>query len=137
MKRFLCVLLACLMVTPAFADQFVDDFNDYTGLYGIENLTFFMSDDQVTYYTCGKAMVSYSDNMVTIMSEDALDVITVSCCVLRCVDNSGSMIDQYGRLLHAYYLHKTGTEQATATTVSGTHIFFTTIDGLFCVGVMK
>lgn len=137
MKRFLCVLLACLMVTPAFAD-FAEDFDLFSEMYGIEPLTFIQEDKTGLNYTCGDVIITYADGSATVIGKNALDVITVSCCVLQCFDNNMmNFKDQRGSLLHAYFMYRKGAENAHSFTNSGINILIKSYDDYFCIGMGK
>ena len=136
-KKFNLKAMAKQTNHTSVANKFEEDFNDFSAMYGLEKLYLFMCDNPDKYYYSGDIMITYSDNIISVTGENALDVITVSCCVLRCIDNLGSMIDQYGRLLHTYFLHTSSNKQATATTESGVRIAFGSADGIYHVGIVK
>ena len=136
MKKQIAVIMtaAVLSVSPALADPFLDDFNTYAGsLYHIpaiepvvENLSYKSSDVEIM--NLGE---------VTICGQDALSVISAACCALRAIDNAGSMPDQYGRVLHAYFLNRSQGKESRATTETGVLIYFAEENGLFTVRLVK
>ena len=137
MKRFLLVLFACLMITPAFAD-FAEDFNLFSEMYGIEHLLFVQEDETGSHYTCGEINVTYTDGMATVIGKNALDVIVVSCCVLQCFDNNaGNFRDQRGSLIQAYLMYRKGSDNAHSFTNSGINILVKSYDDYFCIGMGK
>ena len=135
MRKKVAVILtaAVLTVTPAMADQFLDDFNTYADdLYGIPKIAPVV--ENMTYKSTDVEIMNRGE--VTIYGQDPLAVICAACCALRAIDNTGNMLDQYGRVLHAYFLHKPGKE-SRATTENGTLIYFSEENGLFTVRVVK
>ena len=136
MRKKVAVILtaAVLSVTPALADPFLDDFNLYAeSLYHIpplkqivENLSY--KSDDVEILNLGE---------VTINGQDPLSVISAACCALRAIDNAGSQIDQYGRVLHTYFLFQSSGQESRATTESGTMIFFSEENDIYTVRLVR
>lgn len=119
MKRFVAVFLACLLIVPAACADLLTDFNSYREMYTLEELEPFSP----LVYRTGGVFISVSDGIELRSPVESLpDLLAAACCVLRCVDPTGSMIDQYGRLLHAYFMAREGGEKR-ATTQSGVLIY--------------
>jgi hypothetical protein len=136
MRKKVAIILtaAVLTVTPALADQFLDDFNTYAdGLYGIPQITPVV--ENMTYKSTDVEIMNMGE--VTIYGENALSVISAACCALRAIDNEGSQIDQYGRVLHAYFLNRSQGKESRATTETGVLIYFADENGLFTVRLVK
>ena len=136
MNKKVAVILtaAILTVTPALADQFLDDFNAYaSGLYGIPKLEPIV--ENISYKSADVEILNLGE--VTIYGQDPLSVISASCCALRAIDNAGSQLDQYGRILHAYFLNRTRGKETRATTETGTMIYFSEENGLYTVRLVK
>jgi hypothetical protein len=136
MRKKVAIILtaAVLTVTPALADQFLDDFNTYAdGLYGIPQITPVV--ENMTYKSTDVEIMNMGE--VTIYGENPLSVISAACCALRAIDNEGSQIDQYGRVLHAYFLNRSQGKESRATTETGVLIYFADENGLFTVRLVK
>ena len=136
MRKKVAVILtaAVLTVTPAMADQFLDDFNTYAdGLYGIPQIAPIV--ENMTYKSTNVEIMNMGE--VAIYGENPLSVISAACCALRAIDNQGDMLDQYGRVLHAYFLHNVKHRETRATTETGTLIFFSEENGVFTVRLVK
>ena len=136
MKKQIAVIItaAILTATPALADQFLDDFNAYAeGLYGIpllepvfENLSYKSADVEIMHL-----------GEISIYGRNPLSVISAACCALRAIDNSGSMLDQYGKVMHVYFLHNVRKTEARATTESGILVYFSEDKGLFTIRLVR
>lgn len=130
MKKALCLaLLLCLLAVPALADTFLDDFNFYAEYtFGIATAAL-DADGYEQLYTAPAYSVLHNawtgTATVTAQPDHALDAITAACCALRVMDNSGSAVDQYGRVLHAYFMACTRGTECRATTDSGVLVYVT------------
>ena len=137
MKRFACLLLClCLLPILAGADGFQDDFNTYAGsVFEIEEISVLSESDTVCAYASNACEIMTEPGRVTIIGESAEEVIAAACCALRCVDNEGSMIDQYGRTLHAYFMARSAVDGAEcrATTESGVAVCVSVASGFITI----
>ena len=136
MRKKVAVILtaAVLTVTPALADQFLDDFNTYAGsLYHIPAIEPVV--ENLSYKSADVEIMNLGE--VTICGQDPLSVISAACCALRAIDNTGSQIDQYGRVLHAYFLFQSTGKESRATAETGTMIFFSEENGVYTVRLVK
>ena len=135
MKRFACTLLImCLAASCAGAETFLDDFNMYAeSVFSIQPLR----EVSAGLFASDFVEVIQADDGITVFGEDALDVISYCCCVLRCVDGTSNRIDQYGRILHAHFLNRVTGTTGRATTESGVLIFFECDSGIFSAKVVK
>ena len=136
MRKKVAVILtaAVLTVTPALADQFLDDFNTYAdGLYGIPKIAPVV--ENMTYKSTDVEIMNMGE--VAIYGENPLSVISAACCALRAIDNQGDMLDQYGRVLHAYFLHNVQHRETRATTETGVLVFFSEENGVYTVRLVK
>lgn len=136
MKRFACLLLCLCFPVFAIADSFQDAFNTYAGsVYGIEKISVLSESDTVCAYASNACEIMTEPGRVTIIGESAEEVIAAACCALRCVDNEGSMIDQYGRTLHAYFMARSAGDGAEyrATTESNVVICLSISSGFVTV----
>lgn len=126
MKRIISFIICLMIPISALADdKFLEDFNVYaSSMYGIDEISPVFTGNPKTY---ASAIVEIMDDgqSVTIMAENknALDLIAAACCALRTIDNQGSVIDQYGKVMHAYFLTRSGEGEKRATTDSGLQIF--------------
>ena len=133
MRKIAAIILAILLAAPAMADSFLDDFNYYASeIYDLNPLDPLVEN---VAYKSAEVEIMVADG-IEIYSEDALSVISAACCVLRVIDNTGSQIDQYGKVLHAYFLHKSGNE-SRATTDSGILIFFSEANDIYTIRLVK
>ena len=109
MKRIIICSIILILVTVTAQADFLDDFNFYAeSLYGIKPVKLIDKDSVRTKYESDSVILFIQkDNSIFVSSENHLDAISAACCVLRCIDSTGNRIDQYGRILHAYYLSKT------------------------------
>lgn len=136
MKKKVAVILtaAVLTVTSALADPFLDDFNAYAGsLYHIPALEPVV--ENISYKSADVEIMNMGE--VTIYGENPISVISAACCALRAIDNAGNMLDQYGRVLHAYFLNRSQGKESRATTETGVLIYFAEENGLFTVRLVK
>ena len=125
MKRIFCIII-CLLIPVSACAGFLEDFNDFAVyVYGISPLS--CADPEAVPLLCGSdaVQVIHSPEHDTITGKDDLQVIAAACCVLRCTDNTGNRIDHYGRILHAYFMSKSGEagKEYRATTDSGILIY--------------
>lgn len=136
MRKCFAVIFAAILlsVASAFADSFLDDFNLYASeVYNIPQLQPLVEN---TSYKSDEVEVLISDD-IEIYGEDALSVITAACCSLRVIDNAGSQIDHYGKLLHAYFLYRSSGEESRATTATGIEIYFSEAADIYSVRLVK
>lgn len=131
-KAFIILLICVLLhASMAAADAFLDDFNLYAeAVYSINKLETIHEDDTMTAYRAGTVEIMRTDGEISIFGESAEDVITFTCCAIRCMDDTGSLIDQYGRILHSFFLCKAGRE-GRAVTESGITVFTTAENGIY------
>ena len=141
MKRFLCTFLVlCMVPILSGADAFRDDFNTYAeNVYGIAPVETLSESETFRAYASASCEIMTEPGQVTIIGESAEEVIAAACCALRCIDNEGSMIDQYGRTLHAYFLARSAMDEAEyrATTESGVLIFVCISAGFITIRLVK
>ena len=136
MKKQIAVIItaAILTATPALADQFLDDFNAYAdGLYGIPLLEPVV--ENLSYKSADVEIMNLGE--ITIYGHDPLSVISAACCALRAIDNSGSMLDQYGKVMHAYFLHNVRKAETRAATESGILLYLSEDNGLYSVRLVR
>lgn len=135
MKKVAVILTAAVLtVTSALADPFLDDFNAYAGsMYHIPALEPVV--ENISYKSADVEIMNMGE--VTIYGENPLSVISAACCALRAIDNTGNMLDQYGRVLHAYFLNRSQGKESRATTETGVLIYFAEENGLFTVRLVK
>lgn len=135
MRKKVAVILtaAVLSVSTAMADPFLDDFNTYRSLYNIPAIEPVV--ENLSYKSADVEIMNLGE--VTICGQDAISVISAACCALRAIDNAGSQIDQYGRVLHAYFLNRSQGKESRATTETGIQIYFAEENGLFTVRLVK
>ena len=137
MKKALALVLILILATvPAFAeDTFLSDFNAYAeGLYGISKITAVQAGK---LYKSDVVEMIVTSQGAEIYGENPLDVISAACCVLRVIDNSGNMLDQYGRVMHAYFLNNVRGKETRATTDSGILVFYSENNGICSVRLVK
>ena len=134
--RVIIIILAIIVmsIAPASADSFLDDFNLYAeNLYNIPALEPIIVE---VSYRSDDVEIMKSDE-ITIFGENALSVISAACCVLRTIDNASSMIDQYGRIMNAYFMNQTQRTETRATTEAGVLIYFSENNGIFEIRLVK
>jgi hypothetical protein len=137
MKKALALVLILILATvPAFAeDTFLSDFNAYAeGLYGISKITAVQAGK---LYKSDVVEMIVTSQGAEIYGENPLDVISAACCTLRVIDNSGNMLDQYGRVMHAYFLNNVRGKETRATTDSGILVFYSENNGICSVRLVK
>lgn len=140
MKRIISFLFILLIVfsSASAGDKFMDNYNFYAqSVYGIQQIHFDKKDSSYTQYASDTVYVCvWKDGSISVISKNHLDAISAACCVLRCVDNKGNRIDQYGRVLHAYYLSMIDSgEMKTAVTDSKVSITVNTNHDLLYIWV--
>lgn len=141
MKKALLVFLAFLILISASAaedDPFLSDFNAYAAaVFGISEIIQVDPD----HYTAPDFEIMRDSGTVMIFGliEDSETVLAAACCVLRCFDNMGSMIDQYGRVLHAYFMCRSrdADKEYRATTETGVQIFVQHFSDRLVIRIMK
>ena len=143
MKRFICTFLA-LVLLPVFAvaDDFLDFFNVCAkSMYGIDDIKFASDAGIFKAYTSTYYDLQYEPDCITLYGtkDHIVDLIAAGCCALRCFDNSGNMIDQYGRLLHAYFLARSADDKTEkrATTDSGILVYVLIENSLVTIRLVK
>ena len=139
MKKILCLIVCIMIPITALADQFLDDFNSYAvSMYGISEIKPVFNGFPKTY---ASDFIEIMDdgNTVTLYAEnkDVIDLIAAGCCAMRAIDNQGNMLDQYGRILHAYFMARSGTGEKRATTDSGMLIFCSIDSGLTIIKLVR
>ena len=136
-KAFIILLICALLFSSAAADPFLDDFNLYAeAFYAIDKLAVIHEDDILAAYRAGTVEIMRTDGEISIFGESAEDVITFTCCAIRCMDDTGSLIDQYGRILHSFFLCKAGRE-GRAVTESGITVFTTAENGIYSIKLVQ
>ena len=136
MRKRIAVLLAAaiLFVTPAFADSFADNFNLYASeIYGIPQLRPII--ENISYESDEVEILTSVE--ISIYGENAMSVISAACCVLRVIDNAGSQIDQYGKILHAYFMNRSSGKESRATTDNEIIIYFSELSDIFTIRLVK
>ena len=139
MKKIICLIICILIPITAMADQFPDDFNSYAvSMYGISEIKPVFTGSPKTYAS-DSIEVMDDGNTVTLYAEnkDVMDLIAAACCALRVIDNQGDMIDQYGRILHAYFLARSGEGEKRATTDSGMMVFVSIGPGMTTIRLVR
>lgn len=127
MKRIFIFILVMMLTVPAFAeDQFLDDFNVFAvSMYGISRISPVFTGSPKTYASDQVEIID-DGKTVTLTADikNIPDLIAAACCALRTIDNSGDMLDQYGRVLHAYFMCRSaGGEEKRATTDSSVKVY--------------
>lgn len=131
----LCMLSACALADP---DQFVEDFNLFAStMYGLDELEIVYSDETLMACRSGAIEIMITDKDLTVYSDDPMQAVTAACCALRCIDNLASMIDQYGRVLHSYFLCKISGKEGSAVTSGGVSILTTESNGIYSIRLVK
>lgn len=139
MKKILCLIVCILIPSSALADQFLDDFNTYAvSMYGISEIKPVFTGSPKTYASDSIEIMD-DGNTVTMMAEnkDVIDLIAAGCCALRVIDNQGNMLDQYGRILHAYFMARAGEGEKRATTDSGMMVFVSIGPGMTTIRLVR
>ena len=139
MKKIICLIVCILIPITALADQFLDDFNTYAvSIYGISEIKPVFTGSPKTYASDSIEIMD-DGNTVTLYAEnkDVMDLISATCCALRVMDNQGDMIDQYGRILHAYFLARSGEGEKRATTDSGMMVFVSIGPGMTTIRLVR
>ena len=137
MKKALALVLILILATvPAFAeDTFLSDFNAYAeGLYGISKITAVQAGK---LYKSDVVEMIVTSQGAEIYGENPLDVISAACCTLRVIDNPSGQIDQYGRIMHAYFLFRSSGKESRSTTESGILVFYSESAGICSVRLVK
>ena len=139
MKKLIAVsMIICAIETAAVADSFLDDYNLYAqSLYGLNQIESTYSDQTMSAYRSDHIEIMKEDQSVTIYGSDDHEVITAACCAMRVIDNQGSMIDQYGRILNAYFLCRANGRESRATTESNVLIFIEKENGIMSIRMVK
>lgn len=131
---FIILAIIVLSIAPASADSFLEDFNLYAeSLYNIPTIEPIIV--EVSYKSADVEIMK--TNEITIYGQDALSVISAACCALRTIDNASSMIDQYGRIMNAYFMNQTQQKETRATTEAGVLIYFSEDNGIFEIRLVK
>ena len=139
MKKILCQIICIMIPLSALADQFLDDFNSYAvSMYGISEIKPVFAGSPKTYASDSVEIMD-DGNTITLCAEnkDVIDLIAACCCALRSIDNQGNMLDQYGRILHAYFMARSGEGEKRATTDSGILIFVNIDSGLTNIKLVR
>ena len=139
MKKIICLIIYIMIPFSALADQFPDDFNLYAvSMYGISEIKPVFTGSPKTYAS-NSVEIMDDGNTVTRYAEnkEVMDLIAAACCALRVIDNQGDMIDQYGRILHAYFLARSGEGEKRATTDSGMMVFVSIGPGMTTIRLVR
>lgn len=141
MKKLLAVaLIICSLESSAIAetDQFLEDFNIYAqSLYGLQTIEKIYSDPVMAAYKSDDIEIMYENDNYTVYGTEDQEVITAACCVMRAIDNQGSMIDQYGRIMNAYFLCKANGKESIATTENHVMILVDKENGVLSIRMVK
>ena len=141
MKKLLAVaVIICLLESSAVAetDKFMEDYNIYASdLYGLQTIEQIYSDETMTAYKSENVEILYEDSNFTVYGTEDQEVITAACCVLRAIDSQSSMIDQYGRILHSYFLCRSNGKESIATTENHVMIFVEKENGVLSIRMVK
>ena len=125
MKRVISFIIILVIFTvPAFAeDKFMDDYNFYAeNVFHISPIGP-VEDAVITVYASDNVELFPMNKSIIIRSATHFDAICSACCVLRSLDNAGNRVDQFGRIMHIYFLAKSAPgEIKIATTESGIQI---------------
>lgn len=138
MKKIILSLMICMMMLPLAApaedsDPFLDDYNTYAvSMYGIGKIAPVSSVASSGVYASDTVQITVSPLSVTLTAEteNATDLIAAACCALRVIDNQGSKIDQYGRVLHAYFMARSAGGEKRSVTESSVEIYVSVNDRL-------
>ena len=117
----------------------MSDYNLYAeSMYGIDPIELTESSIASQSYQSNSVKIFKKIDEILITGEDALEVIAAASCVFRCVDNASSMIDQYGRIMQAYYLARSRKEdkEFRATTESGHLVFIQLFDNSISIRIV-
>ena len=129
MKRVIIFTLALIVfAVPAFAeDPFLVDFNIYAeNVYGIPQICFQKTTtDGFDYYSSDSFLIYRKDSSIAVFGNNHLDVISAACCTLRWMDNPGSRIDHYGKVMHTYFLARSQNTGKAYSSVTETGIEIT------------
>lgn len=141
MKKLLAIaMIICSIEISAVAetDKFMEDYNIYAeNLYNLQTIERIYSDQNMAAYKSEDIEIMYEDSNYTVYGSEDQEVITAACCVLRTIDNQGNMIDQYGRILHAYFLCRSNGKESIATTENHVMIFVEKENGVLSVRMVK
>ena len=139
MKKLLAVtMIIVAMESAALADSFLDDFNLYAqSLYGLPTIEKTYSDPTMTAYKSENIEIMYEDGYVTVYGTDDAETISAACCVMRVIDNHGSMIDQYGRIMNAYFICRSNGKESIATTENLVMIMVEKANGVLSIRMVK
>ena len=131
----LCMMAGCAMADP---ESFVEDYNLFApALFGIPEIEIVYSDETLMACRSETVELMITENSVEVFSEDPLEAVSAACCSLRCIDNLASMIDQYGRVLHACFLCRVSEKEGTAVTANGIRITVCNNNGIWSVKLEK
>ena len=135
MRKKVAVILtaAVLTVTHDLADPFLDDFNSYRNLYNIPAIEPIV--ENISYRSTDVEIMNMGN--IEIYGKNPLSVISAACCALRAIDNAGSQIDQYGRVLHAYFLLQSSGKESRATTETGILIYFSEENDIYTARLVR
>lgn len=139
MKKILCLIICILIPITALADQFLDNFNTYAvSMYGISEIKPVFTGSPKTYASDSIEIMD-DGNTVTLYAEnkDVMDLIAAACCAMQVIDNQGDILDQYGRILHAYFLARSGEGEKRAATDSGMLVFVSIERGMTTIRLVK
>ena len=141
MKRLIIILALILFTVPTFAENtFLSDFDEYGQyVYGLQPLSCNDPDAIPLFFMTGETSVFHYPAEDIISGTNHLEAISAACCVFRCIDNGGDMIDQYGRIMHAYFMSKSRADgkEYHAATESGIMIYTQIIDDRLTVKLVK
>lgn len=130
------MIIVC--VSAKAEDAFLSDYNLYAkNLYNISEISEMFRSDQYSAYKSDTIELYANSDGIEIYGKNPLDTISSACCALRVIDNPESMIDHYGKVMLAYFLHSTSGKESRATTDSGILIFFNESSGIYSIKLVK
>ena len=141
MKRLIIFIALILFAVPALADNtflsYFDEYGQY--IYGLQQASCDDPDDITIFFSTGETKVIHYPDHDVIAGANHMEVISAACCVFRCIDNGGNMIDQYGRIMHAYFMSKSRADgkEYHAVTESGIMVYTQIIDDKLTVKLVK
>lgn len=144
MKRFLCVLLACLMVVPSAFAVDVSGFNDIAAVLGASELdatTAKKAGENIQFVQDGCSVGFSEENgkLSAIFIEGKGDSFIAYCCAsFYLLDPDGDRTANYGQFLTAYLLaHTTTNEYTYGQTSNGKTFFIQPENGIYSFMVMN
>lgn len=121
MKRFVCFLvLACLAVSCAFADNF-DDFCTYAAVFGSTPPTKSKATNTGIYtmYTVENCLITFKEESGIFVQGDGIDFLAYCLAAIMTFESDSSKFRENSGLLLGHYMLSRGGEMKTWETVGG------------------